>query len=94
MRMQMNEVFRELPNVNMFEMMIQMFEEKIEKMIEKANKPEVKYYSYKQVAQLLGVSRPTVDNWVRLGKLSCSKIEGRFIFSSTDIEELMSSNRI
>lgn len=90
----MNEVFRELPNVSMFEMMIQMFEEKIEKMIEKANKPEVKYYSYKQVAQLLGVSRPTVDNWVKSGKLSGSKIDGRFIFTNNDIDELISSNRI
>jgi len=42
-----------------------------------------------EVARLLGVSRPTIYNWMKSGKLKCFKIGGLYKVSKEDFEEFL-----
>lgn len=45
------------------------------------------------VAKLCKVSPKTVYNWVYLGRIECTKLQGRLLFSKDVIAEYMSRHR-
>ncbi len=47
------------------------------------------YYSRIEVADMLGVSYVTVDRLVKSGKLHCSRIGKRVLFTLSDVQSLM-----
>ncbi len=51
------------------------------------------YYSKTELAQKLGVSIRTVDNWMSVGKISFTKVGRRVIFSEDDLQQLIEFNR-
>lgn len=51
------------------------------------------FYSKAELAESLGVSKRTVDNWMSNGKISFTKVGRKVIFSELDLSQLIASNR-
>lgn len=51
-------------------------------------------FKVKEVCTLFGVSRPTVYEWIRLGKLHPVKIRSRVFFLGKDLAELLAGSAI
>jgi excisionase family DNA binding protein len=49
-------------------------------------------FSKKEIAEKIGVSQRTVDNWMSEGRLSYSKVGRKVLFSETDLEDLLKTN--
>ena len=47
----------------------------------------------KEVCQLLGVSKPTIYEWMREGKMPSLKIGARRLFDAADIEAVIQKNK-
>ncbi len=47
------------------------------------------FYSKAELAESLGVSKRTVDNWMSNGKISFTKVGRKVIFSDDDLELLI-----
>ena len=43
------------------------------------------FYSVKEVADLLGISRVTVFRWIKLGKLKAEMLAGSFVILAEDL---------
>lgn len=52
----------------------------------------VDFYSKSGLAQKLGVSTRTVDNWIAEGKIGFTKIGRRILFTDKDIKLLIEKN--
>ena len=50
------------------------------------------YYSKSELAQLLGISKRTVDNWMSDGKISFTKVGRKVFFTQNDIDQLVKLN--
>lgn len=50
------------------------------------------FYSKSKLAEKLGVSMRTVDNWIAEGKIGCIKIGRRIFFTDEDIKLLIEKN--
>lgn len=57
------------------------------------NPPPKKLLKAKEVCELFQVSKPTVYEWLKQGKLKSIKIESRRYFLWQDIEELIKSSQ-
>jgi excisionase family DNA binding protein len=51
------------------------------------------FYSKAELAESLGVSKRTVDNWMSNGKISFTKVGRKVIFSELDLSQLIACNR-
>ena len=49
--------------------------------------------SIKEVRDLFGISRPTVDEWHELGELKKVKIRGKVYFLTDDIQRLIQNSK-
>lgn len=49
--------------------------------------------SIKEVRDLFGISRPTVDQWHELGELKKVKIRGKVYFLTDDIQRLIENSK-
>jgi len=45
-------------------------------------------YSVKELAEILGISRPTIDNWKKSG-LKCCNVGGRVFFLEEHVKEFL-----
>jgi excisionase family DNA binding protein len=52
----------------------------------------MRVFSKKEIAEKIGVSQRTVDNWMSEGRLSYSKVGRKVLFSETDLEYLLKNN--
>jgi DNA binding domain, excisionase family len=52
------------------------------------------YKTKDELSKELRVTRETIDNWVKQGKLKRVKIGGRVLFEQSEIDRLISENRI
>ncbi len=46
------------------------------------------YYSVTELAKLLSVSRQTIHNWIKDGKIAAVKVDGVFRIHKREIEKL------
>lgn len=53
-----------------------------------------KLLSVKEVAEILGVSRPTIDKLIKAGKIGSTYISGRKMFTKKDIEQFIESRNV
>lgn len=51
-----------------------------------------KYYSIKEISELLNVAYLTVYRWVKAGRIKCYKIEKQYRISKTDLDNFMKLN--
>lgn len=51
-----------------------------------------KSYTPAEVAEMLGVSRQTVYNWITAGKLKAHKLGGTFRIKESDLKEFTGGN--
>jgi len=65
----------------------------ISKLISMQNPPLKKLLKVKEVCELFHVSKPTIYEWLKQGKLKSIKIESRRYFLWEDIEELIKRSR-
>jgi excisionase family DNA binding protein len=52
----------------------------------------MRVFSKKEIAEKIGVSQRTIDNWMSVGMLSYSKVGRKVFFSEKDLEELLKTN--
>tara|TARA_B100002003_G_C13584759_1_gene302986 strand:- start:53 stop:235 length:183 start_codon:yes stop_codon:yes gene_type:complete len=50
-----------------------------------------KWYNKDEVSKIIGLSKVTLDGWVREGKMNCYKVGRRVLFSMDNINEFMES---
>lgn len=48
-----------------------------------------KFYTTRQVAELLGLTQLTVYNWIDAGKLKAYKVNQRWMIEQKDVENLV-----
>lgn len=53
-----------------------------------------KLLNVKEVSEILGVSRPTIDKLIKAGKLASTYISGRKMFTKRDIEQFIESRNV
>lgn len=53
-----------------------------------------KLLNVKEVSEILGVSRPTIDKLIKAGKIASTYISGRKMFTKRDIEQFIESRNV
>ncbi|WP_386695870.1 helix-turn-helix transcriptional regulator [Lonepinella sp. MS14435] len=54
---------------------------------------EDKYYTVKEITELLGVTRSTIDRYVKKGKLTRYKFGARTLFKANEIYSLIKTQK-
>lgn len=77
---------------------LQDLESKVDSILEilKERKEEVvkKYYTTKELSELMGIGKTVIDKLRQTGEISYSKIGQTYVFSQEDIDELIENNRV
>jgi excisionase family DNA binding protein len=53
---------------------------------------DIKFYSKKELSEILGVCVRSVDNWISSGIISYSKVGRRVFISKDDLEKFIANN--
>jgi excisionase family DNA binding protein len=53
---------------------------------------DIKFYSKKELSEILGVCVRSVDNWISTGIISYSKVGRRVFISKDDLEKFIANN--
>lgn len=53
-----------------------------------------KLLNVKEVSEILGVSRPTIDKLIKEGKIASTYVLGRKMFTKKDIEQFIESRNV
>lgn len=53
-----------------------------------------KYMTTTEVIQFLRISRPTLHNWRKCGKLKSYNVVGKVLFDRVEVETLVTNNKI
>jgi excisionase family DNA binding protein len=53
---------------------------------------DIKFYSKKELSEILGVCVRSVDNWISSGLISYSKVGRRVFISKDDLEKFIANN--
>lgn len=62
--------------------------------IQKGNQDSAKYLSSSEVLKVLGISRATLARWRAQNRIAFSKIDGKILYESSKIEELVQRHSI
>lgn len=77
---------------------LQKLESKVDTILEilKERKEGVvkKYYTTKELSELIGIGKSVIDKLRQTGEISYSKIGQTYVFTQEDIDELMKNNRV
>lgn len=76
---------------------LQDLESKVDSILEilKERKEVVKkYYTTKELSELMGIGKTVIDKLRQTGEISYSKIGQTYVFSQEDIDELIENNRV
>jgi len=50
---------------------------------------KIKWYNKDEVSNIIGISKPTLDRWVRSNKMGSYKVGRRVLFTEDNIKEFM-----
>jgi excisionase family DNA binding protein len=62
------------------------------KQLSKIVKMDIKFYSKKELSEILGVCVRSVDNWIASGIISYSKVGRRVFISKDDLDQFIENN--
>lgn len=68
--------------------------EAVSEVVSRAEQKEVRYYSRNELAQMLGVSLPTITRMVKQGRITPRRLGKRVLFNSKEIEAALKENKL
>lgn len=66
----------------------------VSEVLSQTERKEVRYYSRKELAKILGVSLPTISGMVNRGMLHPRRLGKRVLFDSKEIDDALRENKL